>query len=359
MPLRKHILTAALDWGLGHATRMMPVVDALLALGCDVTLAGNGASLLAMKKNFPELPILELPGYGVRYTRRGFGVMTMLQQLPRLKKIIDDEHALLHKWLNANKIDGIVSDNRYGIYSTDVPSVIITHQLQPAVPRWLQPAQPLVRSMLTRYIHRFDGCWVPDVGDARINLSGKLSHGIALKIPVTFIGPLSRLQSIRAQQKNYDVLALLSGVEPQRTLFEEMIVTQLKRSSLRVLLVQGLPQQNNQRAVREGFETISYADATQLNALMASSEIVIARSGYSTVMDVCRMQRKAVLIPTPGQTEQLYLANHLVKSNWCVTASQNRLNLSALINQTQALQTFPDFDFDSRRSVIADWLQTI
>ncbi|HZG01085.1 MAG TPA: glycosyltransferase [Chitinophagales bacterium] len=359
MATRKRILVAPLDWGLGHATRCVPLINALVENGCDVTLASSGDALTVLQKHFPSLRSTALPGYNVRYARGASQVVSMLFQFPKLQRAVAAEHAIVNGLVKRERFDGIISDNRYGVYARDIPSVIVTHQLQLMMPRSLQTFQPFVRSLLHRYINRFDACWVPDA-DGETNLSGALSHNVDLKIPVSFIGPLSRFERIGGNEKNLDVLVLLSGPEPQRTMLEEKLTKQLMPTDLRVTVVRGLPKSDNAKSPRDGFEVIGYADKNTLQHLLSKSKYVIARSGYSSVMDFSAAGAKALLIPTPGQTEQEYLAAFLFNKNYCVTTRQSEPNAVATLDKLDSTNGFPTrLNFNEHRNAIANWLQTI
>lgn len=355
--MRKQILVAPLDWGLGHATRCIPIINALVENGCDVVIAGNGASLQLLQQRFASLRLVDLPGYNVSYSRSASQVLSTLFQMPRLLRVIAAEHAVVNDLVRKIKIDGIISDNRYGVYSNSIPSVIITHQLKLAMPHSLKMLESVVMKSLHRYINRFDECWIPDTSDDN-NLSGALSHNVDLKIPKVFIGPLNRFEKREQVDADYDLLVVLSGPEPQRTLLQEKIIKQLLPTKYKIALVEGVLKNEN-RMLREGFDVIGYADEKTLTELVARSKNILARSGYSTIMDLCKLQRNAILIPTPGQTEQEYLAQHLSEKNWIQTSTQRELDVDKMLNKTQSQNNFPLLDFNFHQAVIKDWVQRI
>lgn len=358
MATRKRILVAPLDWGLGHATRCVPLINALVENGCEVVMAGNGASLKLLQKRFPLLRTVALPGYNVSYSRSASQVLSTLFQMPRLLRVIAAEHSVVNDLVEKERFDGIISDNRYGIHHDSVPSVIVTHQLKLMMPRSMKMLEPAVMKMLHRYVNRFDQCWIPDASGEQ-NLSGVLSHNVELKIPKVFIGPLSRFENFAQRDVDYDLLVVLSGPEPQRTLLQQKIIKQLLPTNLKIALVEGTLTNEKQRSLRENFEVFGYADENELAQLIARSKNILARSGYSTVMDLCKLQRNALLIPTPGQTEQEYLAQHLSKQGWNKTATQQNLNVIKLLNETHPQNNFPQLDFHLYQSVIKNWLQSI
>jgi UDP-N-acetylglucosamine transferase subunit ALG13 len=227
------------------------------------------------------------------------------------------------------------------------------------LPLFVRMAAPGVNTMLRRYINRFDECWVPDV-EGENNLSGKLSHGVKLKIPLRFIGPLSRLNKISGVEKVYDLLALLSGPEPQRSLLEEKVMQQAANTRLKIAVVQGLVGKGKTKIIRDNLEIRTFADASDVEELMAKSKTVMCRSGYSSAMDVCRLGGKALLVPTPGQPEQEYLAKYMSQYNWCLSTPQHKLDIFESLEPLQRVGGFPQtLDFDAHNQAVADWLQTI
>lgn len=342
--MRKRILVAVLDWGIGHATRMIPVITHLRHAGCDVVIGGNGRSLLVLQNHFPDVPILNLPGYGISYRTNNASIDIALQ-IPKLFNAITAEKKIIDDWLRHNQVDCILSDNRYGIYSSDICSVFVSHQLNLVHPPLLSIVKSLTERLLFRLLKKFHHIWVPDSEQSQ--LSGTLSKAFELSnLPVHFIGPLSRLNGqIGNRESAGKILCLLSGPEPLRTRFEEYIIKQTA-SWDNVTIVCGNPEKaySSQRV-------IAFADSKLLESLISQSSLVIARSGYSTVMDLCRMNANAVLIPTPGQTEQEYLATHLSQNGYCKTISQ-RAPIESSILETAYDSRFPALDFDAHKLII-------
>jgi len=300
---KDHILIAPLNWGLGHATRCIPLIRQYLSEGQNVSLASDGDALSMLKKEFPHLVCYELPSYGIRYPKRAdFMEMTMISQLPKLTSRISQEKKALGKIIEKESFNLIISDNRYGIYHDSITSVIICHQLNIHA----SIGQGIVNALHNRMLNRFDECWIPD--DENHGLSGDLSNA-ELDIPIQFIGPLSRFEKRDLKEPVIPVLAILSGPEPQRTMLEELLRPVI-RTKERSMLIRGV-MSDNERKKNEGVEELGYAFGAELEALINRAELVICRSGYSSIMDLSVLGKKAILIPTPGQTEQEYLANHL------------------------------------------------
>ena len=345
---KPRILVSPLDWGLGHATRLIPVIDQLIQQGAEVIIGANGRSLTLLQETFPRQKTLELPGYKVSYSRTNFQVLKILTQIPRLVSVIKEENRLATEWVKQFNISGIISDNRYGIWNKDIPSIFICHQISPIIPEIFSLLKKQVYNTHLRYMRPFREIWIPDfAGDE--NISGELSHHFPIPENAKFIGPLSRFQTMEEikpwsyselKGKSPDILAVLSGPEPQRSIFENRIVAQSRHINRMVWIVQGRTEVHE--ISQQGNVTfISFMGQNDLYRGLKEANMVISRSGYSSIMDFIALGiKKWVLIPTPGQTEQEYLAKKLSQTKRVISYPQNQLNLSYLINQK-----IPDYSF--------------
>lgn len=334
----KNILVAPLDWGLGHTTRCIPIIYQLLKQKAHVVVAGNSIQQELLKKEFPQLEYTSLEGYGVHYaSNRNFFLLTMMKQIPGILKAIKNEHNWLETAVTTYRIDGIISDNRFGLYHKTIPSVFITHQLhiKHAMGASLEK---LTQKMNYRRINKFSECWIPDYETAP-GLAGALSHPeVFPNIPCSYVGPLSRMRTIK-KEPNGKLLIILSGPEPQRSLFETKIIQQLKDSGCNAVLVRGLP--NGGRPLKDlpaNIEAHEHLNAAALNEQICAASFIICRSGYSSVMDMHAIGSAAIYIPTPGQTEQEYIAEMLQQNNYAVTSTQDQFNLSKLIKTAESKQ---------------------
>ncbi len=324
-----------LNWGLGHAARCIPIIK-LLIPNSDLTLASDGAVALFLKSEFPQLKVLELPGYNIHY--KGNFVLSMGLQLPKIVNAIRREKQFLERLQQIEKFDIIISDNRYGCYHKECNNILITHQLRVKMPNQLMEVS--VAKVLAQLVEKFDECWVPDF-EGRINLSGTLSHGIEFRnINVRYVGPLSRMRSFDAK-KAYDAIAVLSGPEPARTKFENILLQEMVRLDMKFLLVQGLPENSLKKRTEQNVTIQNYLGSEALNKAIMQSEIVICRTGYSSLMDLMKMRKKAILVPTPGQTEQEYLAELIKGKFYCV--KQKELNLANAIQEVETKLGFSAF----------------
>lgn len=314
----KKIILSPLDWGLGHTTRCIPLIRSLLAHHNEVWLAGNHVAKNLFQEEFPELPFLDLPGYDIQYASSAKRLPWKLsKQLPKLYKAVRMEHCWLAEAIQTYQFNYVISDNRFGFYAKNTPSVFITHQLNIQAPNvWLHR---MANFLNHHYLEQFDACWVPDYADAR--LSGTLSSYSGTQ-RVAFIGPLSRFKKPSLMpSKDIDILVVLSGPEPQRSLLEQKLLNELDAIPGSKVLVRGLPT-NQSELIHDSFTIHNHVSSDILENLLLRSTLVISRAGYSSIMDYDALGCSALLIPTPGQTEQAYLAQHLSKQKQFFFATQ-------------------------------------
>lgn len=356
LPRHLRVLVSPLDWGLGHATRLIPVIRCLVDAGCEVTIAASDASLTLLQTEFPGLPTLVIPGYRVRYPQKGRQFFVKIAwQVPRILWTIAREHFWLREAMQRHRWDAVVSDNRYGLFHPRARCVILTHQVRIRTGhRWLDA---LLRPVLSRVLERFDDCWVPDM-PGEPSLAGDLCHG-RMPALVRHIGPLSRFDAVDTPTSTH-LLILLSGPEPQRSIFESILRRELVSTAGRVVVVRGLPGGGRRLTDGRGVEWIDHAPAGQLQELISGARLVIARSGYSTVMDLVRMGCPALLVPTPGQPEQEYLARQLSACGLFPTLPQEGFTLVEALRRAGD-HTFVkvDFDFGRHRVEVGAWLEAI
>ena len=319
-------------------------------MGCQVTIAASGHTKTLLRQEFPDLVFLHLPGYDITYPEKGrYFFLKMLFQVPRIIKAIDREHFWLRRHFYLHRWDAVISDNRYGLFHRDCASVFITHQINIRAEKG-KMADRIIRRLNHRLIRNFTHCWIPD-DPSEENLSGELSHG-CLPPNALFIGPLSRLKPLEATAGRL-LLILISGPEPQRTSFETLLQVQLKNHEGEVVVVRGLPGHHRLPDPSGQLTWINHLPATDLEGLISRAGLVICRAGYSTIMDLARTQKRAVLVPTPGQTEQLYLAGYLMERLWFPAFRQETFSLPEAIKTAEA---FPyknaSISFNRHREVI-------
>ncbi|SHG96540.1 glycosyltransferase [Winogradskyella jejuensis] len=316
----KRILVAPLHWGLGHATRCIPIIKALLQNDFEPIIASDGGALELLKKEFPKLKAFELPSYNITYPKNGNSFKwKFLKSLPHILKTIKLERAIINKLVKAEHIDGIISDNRFGVRHDDIPSVYITHQLNVLSGKttWFSS------KWHQKIVKKFDECWVPDF-EYEPNFSGQLGHLKQKLGHLKYIGPLSRFKK-EAIEKTIDTLVILSGPEPQRTKLEKKLLVLLKDRKKKVLFIRGIVESQQKITKLGNIELYNYMTSDELEDAINSSELVISRSGYTTIMDLAKLEKKAVFIPTPGQFEQIYLAKELAKNLVIPYVSQEKM----------------------------------
>lgn len=304
------VLICPLNWGLGHATRCVPIIRQLMADGHEVVIAADGFPLTFLQQEFPSLRFIEFPSYSIYYAGGKSQVGAMIFNMPNIIKGIINEYFWLRNLLQTEHFDQVISDNRFGMWNKRVHSVYITHQLMIKMPENLKFLEPFVHQIHKIFINRYDGCWIPD---RQIDgLSGDLSHKYPLPHNAKFISTLSRFQGMGSilPSKDFQVVAVVSGVEPQRTIFEDKLIMQFKNRPEKTLIVRGQPSDSKNESRIGNVSLVSHLPDLDLAAVLLGAERIICRSGYSSIMDLDALTClcKAEFIPIPGQTEQEYLA---------------------------------------------------
>jgi hypothetical protein len=371
----KKILIAPLDWGLGHATRCMPIIRYLLEKGCEVVIGADGRPFELLKKEFPDCDFVRMPGYNISYPKNGSMALKIAAQVPKILSGIKREREQLKAIIKEKRIDAVISDNRYGLWSKEVPCVFITHQVMVKSPfgeKW-------IHQLNKKYISKYTACWIPDM--EKNGLSGDLSHKFPLPANAKYIGVLSRFAPAAASNsKKRQLLVILSGPEPQRTVFEKKIVEQLKNISLNspskgeaatspwppskgeltALIVQGITEKNEKRKLSQDVEMISYLTAEELRNEIISSEMILSRPGYSTVMDLAVTGEKAIFVPTPGQTEQEYLAAYFSEQKIAYSVSQEKFDLKTALKESEKYSGFTEkYSGDDFKNAVDEFILSL
>jgi len=309
----KTALVCPLNWGLGHATRCVPIVHDLQQKGFNIIIAGETPVTTFFKHTIPGITTAFFPGPKISYQKTGPLWIKMLYQLPSLIRWIKKERRLILQLAQKYGPDCIVSDNRYGARVKGIRSIIITHQLMIKLPWFLSFMEYPLHRTIRSLIESFDECIIPD-HPTGTNLSGELSHHYPLPANASFTGPLSRFMVCQKATNiaNFpDVLVILSGPEPQRTVLKNKLVKVLRQTRLNVWIMTGRPDKPMQRVTCGNLTFISHLNDSTLKSVLLQTPVIISRSGYSTIMDLNYLNRTAILIPTPGQPEQVYLSKHL------------------------------------------------
>jgi len=337
---KKRILVATLNWGLGHATRCIPIIKQLHLNGFETVVASDGQALELLKKEFPHSIHIPLPSYNIQYSRKGVYLKwKMIKNSAGILKAIRAERKLTQELVEKYGIEGIISDNRLGVRSKKLKkNVFIAHQLNVLSGN----TSFLSSSLHQQYISKFDQCWVPDV-EGKKNLSGILGHLKNKPENVTYIGPISRLKKTNTP-KFYDFLVLLSGPEPQRSILESILLKEFRTSKAKILFIRGVISEKTLNLSNTNINIKNYLYGTSLQEAINCSEYIVSRPGYTTLMDLAKLEKKAFFIPTPGQNEQEYLAKRLEKLAIAPFCEQEKFDLSQLrrIEEYTGLSNFGD-----------------
>ncbi len=302
----KRVLYTVLDWGLGHASRSIPFIEALIKSGNELIIGANGESAHLLKSRFPFLYFYDLPGKNITYTRNRILLpFKIISQAPAFLKSIKEEHDRVGEIVREQKIQTIISDHRYGSYHEGLPSYFMTHQLHLPTPL----IAPGIQKLHENLMGHFDTLIVPDT-EGEVSLAGKLSERSKTHTDICYIGSLSRFEGkvISTGQKDIQALAILSGPEPTRSELELDLVKRFSKNlNEKYTMIRGC-NKASEIVYPENLEVLNHATDLKFIELISRSNKVISRSGYSSLMDYQHLGIQAELIPTPGQAEQEYLA---------------------------------------------------
>ena len=323
----KKIIIAPLNWGLGHATRCVPIIKELQKSNFTPVIASDGTALQFLIKEFPSLEFFELPSYKISYGRNL--KWSLILKIPTIVRAVHKERLLIQEYVHQNpNVVGIISDNRFGCYYTKIPSVYITHQLN-VLSGFLTPVTSFFHR---RVIRKYNECWIPD--EENSVYSGKLSRS-SKNLNQKYIGVLSRFKKQELPQ-DIDVLILLSGPEPNRTQLEIKLTSIFKTSSKKVYLIQGVVEKTQKTTKENQLTIVNFMLTKQLEHTLNLSKMVICRAGYSSVLDLVSLRKKALLIPTKFQNEQEYLAKYLQQKGYFSFVKERKVNKNTL-------DVFPEF----------------
>ena len=344
---KKNILVNVLNWGLGHAVRSSVIIRRLKEDGHRVYIASDGIALRFLQKEFPELPSYELPAYGIDYKRSSI-LLNVLVKTPKILGAIIKEKHITNQLCKSLDIDLLISDNRLACYNNKVESIYISHQLE-------LPIQNRILAFFANGVHRlfirqYHHCCIPDL-IGHLKLAGRLSQASSIK-KVTYLGILSELKT-NSIEKDIPVLAVLSGPEPQRSHLEQLLIQESKALRIQLTIIRGTDRKQATNS-HEYLSSYDLLDRKEIQHLMDRSEIVISRSGYTSLMDIYAQPTKVFFIPTPGQWEQEYLAKHWAENFETNFSAQKSFSLKAAVEQA----SYPDFSKTKQKQNDLSYLQT-
>lgn len=323
---------------MGHATRSIPLIYQLLRDENKVIIASDGDALALLRKEFGDKVIFEtLPSYNILYTKKRFLFhLNLVKQTPHILQNIKAENKVVATLVEKYHPQKIISDHRYGVYHSNVHSIFLGHQLFLDFPQ-SKFIEKIANNLHRQKIDAFDEIQVPDLPPPN-NISGKLSD---YKHPnIHYIGMLSRMQKMETVLK-YDICVVLSGPEPQRTVLENILINQLESTNYKVAFIRGLiGEKSSIESENNKINILNYYHTNELNQIMLASKVIICRSGFSSIMDLVKLKKRAILIPTPELPEQNYLAKRMHKLGWFYTVDQENLDIE------KAMQDYLKFKVD-------------
>jgi len=332
--LSKKILYGVLNWGLGHASRSIPIIQFLVSKGFELIIASDGEALELLKKEFPNLYFEKIEPYNAFYSKtKKYFDLTIFKQLNKFSKTIKKEHSQTQKLIEKHNISYIISDNRYGVYSKKIPSTIICHQIN------LQHKNSFIQKQMniihSKMLDKFNEIWVLDFKENPIcgNISNKIFLEKRIQNKIKYLGLISRMKKQNLAIE-YKFCIVLSGPEPQRTLFENILINQTKTINDKIAFVRGTNVYKQKIKSSENIEVFDLLESKRLNEIINKSEIVVCRAGYSSIMDILKLKKQAILVPTPGQTEQEYLAKNLDNKKWFYSQNQSAFNVKIALKES-------------------------
>ncbi|MDR2009622.1 MAG: hypothetical protein LBQ22_03995 [Bacteroidales bacterium] len=327
MDKRKNILISPLNWGLGHASRLIPIIKYLKESEHNIIIGGSGASIDILQKRFPDLKYVYISSPTLIYgKRKSFSTIFYLSFIKFAINVFR-EHFVLKKLISQNNIDIVISDNRLGLYNKKIKSIYVSHQLNIYLTTGQKNKSFLATYAHRNYIKKYDHCWIPDIKSSEMSLTGRLTEN-ANDLKVEFLGPVSRFEKqsfFDISEAIYDFICILSGPEPQRTMFERILIDIFSNSAYNVVILRGLPDCSEKLADTANIKFLNHSDDEELINHINVSRRIICRSGYSTIMDLVNIGRRAILVSTPEQPEQEYLASRLSLKHGFVKINQNDL----------------------------------
>jgi len=338
---KNRILIAPLDWGFGHFTRCIPLINELIKdKNVELTIGASNKILTFVKAEFPNLNILILPSYNIKYSNRNSQIFSIFKLIPNIFFAILKEHRILKK--NIKNFDKVISDNRFGLWNKKIYSVFMTHQIKIKLPKKIKFLENFIFKINKNIIEKYNELWIPDF-ETNNKLSGELSEAKNLKLKIKYLGAISRFKDLKINEINnsaekiYDIIVILSGPEPQRTIFEQIVFSQLLNSEYKALIVLGKTDFKYETVLDNRIYTKSYLNTNELFENINNSKYIISRSGYTSIMDYYVLNRTAILVPTPGQTEQEYLAEYLSNKKMFYSVEQSKFDLTKAIEMIKSM----------------------
>jgi len=350
---KKKVFIAPLNWGLGHATRLLPLIKFLLAKDYEVYIGASGRSKEVLRQEVKQCKFFDFPEYPIKYPQSRFFVTRfMLIIFPKMLLAMRNEQKKLRILHKKYQFDLIISDNRFSLALGGVRSLLISHQLRYKLPWPIQKMEWLPEYFNYSHFKKYDRIIVPDI-EKNKTLTGELSHNMRYlpENKLYYLGIMTTLkQKIREVGESIDYFVIISGPEPQRTKFEKIILTQVRKLKGRVVIALGKPEKDYK--IRMGSSVIyTYLNRDKISDYLRRAKFIISRPGYTTVMEMIESGKRGLFIPTPGQIEQVYLAKYFMENNWCYSISQYDLDLSTAVKIAKTYPGFPGIFSQTRENL--------
>lgn len=347
MKTDKRILICPLNWGLGHATRCIPIIHKLQQEGNILLIASSGCAGELLQQEFPTLEYIHFPGFSITYSKHHSQTLRIVLSFPKIIYYSFKEHFVLKKLIKIHDINCVISDNRFGLWNKDITTAYITHQLNIKLPKHVKIFEKLTWYIHRYFIEKYNYCIIPDNQQSTLSLAGDLVHQRKLPKNAFFCSPLSRFsKSIQNTSTKFqsNILIILSGIEPQRSILEKLLLQQLTKINQKAILIQGLPNETKYKKNIGNITIISYVLHQELQELINNTDLVICRSGYSSIMDLVAINKQAIIIPTPGQPEQEYLAKYLHEKKFFIAQQQDNIDILKGMEESKSTK-IPDMKF--------------
>jgi hypothetical protein len=322
---------------------MIPVARKLLEMNQNVFIASGEEHLKLFREELPGLTYIDFSGFNPGYSRYLPQYFPLLLKTPLLFFHIIRDHYRLKSIIADYSIDLVISDNRFGLWNRKIRTVYITHMPLIPFPGPFKFLEFIGIHLHRAVIRKYSMCFIPDL-PGEINLTGRLSHGIKLPGNARYIGILSRFP-VKIQQSLVNPVSykhntvILSGPEPQRSIFRQTVLKLFRDEKILTVILEGKPGNGNEIARYENFAFFNHLSSQEMQQMISSSEKIITRAGYSTIMELASLNCSALLVPTPGQTEQEYLAEYLSSKGLVSYCPQIKLRKQLLVNSVN--QTWP------------------
>ena len=329
--MRKNILVCPLEWGLGHAGRMIPLIGKLISMNHNVIIGTGKDHINFFTTEFPGLTCIYFPGFRIKYSRFLPQYLVITLKIPAFIIQSIKDHLKLKKLIREYNFDIVISDSRTGLWNRGIKTVLITHMPRIPYPRGIRFLENTIIPLARRVINRYSYCYIPDFAEES-NISGKLSHNLKLTDNTRFIGLLSRFTSFQSNAvpvaKKFYCTVILSGPEPQKGILKQTMVSILEKDSRKSVILEGRPGSEKKVETRGNLTYINHLPTSEMYSLILESENVVTRSGYTTLMELISIKKSALIIPTPGQPEQEYLAEYMEKRGWFKAVTQKESEIS-------------------------------